>query len=190
MKRLIVALILAVVYAPGLLAQSSRFCLEIGGFYGALQVVDSDIKDVYGSGTVYFPFLAVTWKGIILGAGYEGGYSKSGKIGLYQDPTTLKVNGFEVFVGYALTIKILAPYFRVGYGSYSYKQTIDSPYLGDFKVDGTKSTFSGSAGIKFYPIKRLFLAIEARFVPLKVKPLEKEVDLGGLRIEGGIGLTI
>jgi hypothetical protein len=57
-------------------------------------------------------------------------------------------------------------------------------------VDGTKSTFSGSAGIKFYPIKTLFLVIEARYVPLKVKPLEEEVDLGGLRLEGGIGFTI
>lgn len=190
MKRLIVALILALGFAAGLLAEGSSFHLEIGGFYGIRQVVDSDIKNVYGSGMVYFPFLAVTWKGIILGAGYEGGYSKSGKIGLYQEPTTLKVNGFEVYVGYALRIKSLAPYFRVGYGSYSYKQTIDSPYLSDFKVDGTKSTFSGSAGIKFYPIKNLFLAIEARYVPLKVKPLDEKVDLGGLRLEGGIGFTI
>ena len=190
MKRLIVVLILALGFATGPLAESSSFHLEIGGFYGIRQVVDSDIKNVYGSGMVYFPFLAVTWKGIILGAGYEGGYSKSGKIGLYQEPTTLKVNGFEVYVGYALRIKSLAPYFRVGYGSYSYKQTIDSPYLSDFKVDGTKSTFSGSAGIKLYPIKRLFLAIDVRYVALKVKPLDEEVDLGGLRFEGGIGFVI
>jgi len=190
MKRIMVALILAVSFASGLLAESSSFHLEVGGFYGTRQVIDSDIKNVYGNGMIYFPFLAVTWKGIIMGAGYEGGYSKSGKIGLYQEATTLKVNGFEVYVGYALRIKSLAPYFRVGYGSYSYKQTIDSPYLSDFKVDGTKSTFSGSAGIKFYPIKRLFLAVEARYVPLKVRPVAEEVDLGGLRLEGGIGFTI
>jgi len=109
---------------------------------------------------------------------------------LYQESTTLKVNGFEAYVGLALRIKCFAPYFRVGYGSYSYKQTIDSPYLANFKVDGKKSTVTGSAGIKFYPIKNLFLAFEARYVPLKVKPLDEEVDLGGLRLEGGIGLTI
>lgn len=190
MKRFIIASILSAGLASGLVAQSSSFHLEIGGFYGIRQVADSNIKDVYGNGTVYFPFLAVTWKGIILGSGYEGGYSKSGKIGLYQDPTTLKVNGFEVFIGYAFRIKFLAPYFRVGYASYSYKQTIDNPYLSDFKVDGTKSTVAGSVGIKFFPIKNLFLAIEARYVPLKVKPLEEEVDLSGLRFEGGIGFTI
>jgi opacity protein-like surface antigen len=190
MRRLIVVLIFAIGSFSCLLAEGSSFHFEAGGFYGTWQVVDSDIKNVYGNGMVYFPFLAVTWKGIMLGAGYEGGYSKSGKIGLYQDPTTLKVNGFEVFVGYAFRIKFLAPYFRVGYGSYSYKQTIDSPYLSDFKVDGTKSTYTGSVGIKFIPIKNLFLAIEARYVPLKVKPLEEEVDLSGLRFEGGIGFTI
>jgi len=190
MKRIIVALILSAGFASGLVAESSSFHLEVGGFYGTRQVIDSDIKNVYGSGMVYFPFLAVTWKGIIMGAGYEGGYSKSGKIGLYQETTTLKVNGFEVYVGYALRIKNLAPYFRVGYGSYSYKQTIDSPYLSDFKVDSTKSTVTGSAGFKFFPIKNMFLAIEARYVPLKVKPLEEEVDLGGLRFEGGIGFVI
>src|SRR4030043_843630 len=113
MKRIIVALILSAGFASGLLAQSSSFHFEIGGFYGTRQVVDSDIKNVYDSGMISFPFLAVTWKGIILGAGYEGGYSKSGKIGLYQEPTTLKVNGFEVYVGYALRIKSLAPYIRV-----------------------------------------------------------------------------
>jgi opacity protein-like surface antigen len=190
MKKLIAALILCAALASGVVAEGSSFHLEIGGFYGTRQVVDSDIKNVYGNGMIYFPFLAVTWKGITLGAGYEGGYSKTGKIGLYQEATTLKVNGFEVYVGYALRIKSLAPYFKVGYGSYSYKQTIDSPYLADFRVDGTKSTFTGSAGIKFYPIKNLFLAIEARYVPLKVKPLDEEVDLGGLRLEGGIGISI
>jgi opacity protein-like surface antigen len=190
MKKLIVASILAMGSFSGFLEGSSAFHFEAGGFYGTRQVVDSDIKNVYGNGSVYFPFLAVTWKGLMLGAGYEGGYSKSGKIGLYQDSTTLKVDGFEVFVGYAFRIKFLAPYLRVGYGSYSYKQTIDSPYLSDFKVDGTKSTVTGSAGIKFFPIKNLFLAIEARYVPLKVKPLDEEVDLSGLRFEAGIGLTI
>src|SRR4030066_400049 len=80
MKRIMVALILAVSFASGLLAESSSFHLEVGSFYGTRQVIDSDIKNVYGSGMVYFPFLAVTWKGIILGAGYEGGYSKAREV--------------------------------------------------------------------------------------------------------------
>jgi opacity protein-like surface antigen len=126
----------------------------------------------------------------MLGAGYEGGYSKAGKIGIYQEPSTLKVNGFEVYIGYALKIGSFSPYIKIGCGSYSYKQTIDSPYLSDFRVDGNKSTFSGSGGIKFYPIKNIFLAIEVRYVPLKVKPLEEEVDLGGMRFLGGVGFSI
>lgn len=190
MKRTLVVFILSGGFVSGLVANDSSFHFEVGGFFGIRQVVDSDINEIYGSGTVYFPFLATTWKGIILGAGYEGGYSKSGKIGFFQETTTLKVNGFELFAGYAFRIKFLAPYFRVGYGSYSYKQTIASSYLSDFKVDGTKSTVTGSAGISFFPIKNLFLAVEARYIPLKVKPLEEEVDLSGLRFGVGIGFTI
>lgn len=163
---------------------------DLGIFYGQRTVNDSDIKNIYGNGTVYFPYLAINvWKGIIIGGGYEGGYSRDGKIGLYNESTSLRVLGVEFFVGYQLRIKIVSPYIRIGYGSFSYKQTIDSPYVGDYKVDHKKSTVIISGGLKFYLIKNLFLAGEVKFVPLKVKPFEEEVDLGGMRYLAGIGFT-
>jgi len=190
MKKATMGLVLFVALVSGLAATNSSFHFEIGAFYGTRQTVDSDIKSVYGNGMIYFPFLALTWKGVILGAGYEGGYSKTGKIGIYQEASRLTVNGFELYIGYAAKISRFFPYIKIGYGSYSYKQTIDSPYISDVRVDGSKSTVTGSGGIKFYPIKNIFLAIEVRYVPLKVKPLEEEVDLSGMRFQGGVGFSI
>ncbi len=190
MKSAIFGLMILVLMTPGLLASSSSFGFEAGAFYGARQVADSEIKNVYGNGLVYFPYAALKWKGIILGGGYEGGYAKTAEIGIYKESSRLKVEGFEVFIGYEFKIRMLAPYFRVGYGSYTFKQTIDSPFLGNFKVDGKKATATGAAGIRIYPFKNLFLAGEVRYVPLKVKPYEDEVDLSGWRFSGGFGFSL
>jgi len=50
-------------------------------------------------------------------------------------------------------------------------------------------TFSISGGIKFYPQKNVFLAVEFKYIPLKVQPYDVEVDLSGMRILGGIGFS-
>jgi len=163
---------------------------NMGIFLGPRIMSDSDIKDVYGNGMVYYPFVEINvWEGVYIGGGYEGGYSKNGKIGLYSESTTLKVTGMELFIGYQFKIKMISPYINVGFGSFSYKQTIDSPYVGDYKVDNKKTTMTVCGGIKFYLIKNFFLAGEVKYIPLKVKPYEHEVDLSGLRCSGGIGYT-
>jgi hypothetical protein len=162
--------------------------LEVGMVYGRRMVADPKIRGVYGNGTVYDPFLAVRlWKGLAVGLDYEGGYSRTGKIGTYQEPTNLKVTGPEFFVRYAFNLKFVSPFVKVGYGSYSYRQTIESPYIAGHVVDGTKSSPSIGAGLRFFPVKFLFLSAELKYVPLKVKPFEVEVDLGGVRYLVGAG---
>ncbi len=124
--------------------------LEVGMVYGRRMVADPKIRGVYGNGTVYDPFLAVRlWKGLAVGVDYEGGYSRTGKIGTYQEPTSLKVTGPEFFVRYELNLKFVSPFIKVGYGSYSYQQTIESPHIAGHVVDGTKScpSFGGRAQV-------------------------------------------
>lgn len=176
--------------ASGLFGASSGFHLEAGALYGPRYVADSDIKNIYGEGLVYFPYAAIMWKGILIGGGYEGGYSKSGAIGLFEEASSLKISGFEFFIGYVIKIKIIAPYIKVGYGSYSYQQKIESPYVESFKVDHKKSAVTFGGGIRIYPLKNLFLMGEGKYVPLKVRPFDVEVDLSGLRLLAGIGFTI
>lgn len=173
-----------------LYAGNSILSFEAGGFYGQRQVADTKIKNIYGNGMVYFPCTSIIWKGIMLGGGYEGGYSRSGKIGIYEEPTSLEVKGYEIFLGYQLKVKYFAPYIKVGYGSYSYRQTIESAYVGEYKVNHKKTAVTFGGGLKIYPLKYFYFAGEVRYVPLKVKPFEDEVDLSGLRLLGGIGISI
>jgi len=115
-----------------------------------------------GERLVYFPYAAVPWKGIMAGGGYEGGYSKSAPIGIYEESSSLEISGFEFFIGYVIKIKIIAPYFKVGYGAHSYRQKIESLDVESFKVDHKKSAVTIGIGIRLYPIKNLFGVGEAK----------------------------
>jgi hypothetical protein len=168
------------------------YALELGlGFqYGPRTVSDSNINDVYGNGTAYFTSLRfVLGGGLEIGAGYEAGYERNGVIGLYQEKTTLRVTGYEVFAGYGFRIHALEPYLRLGYGRYVYKQEIESGSM-PFKVDDTKSGPTLAAGLRVHPWKGAWLSLEAKYVPLKVKPVDLEVDLGGWRLALGAGYSI
>jgi len=183
MKR--TAFVLALVF--GLAAAGYGLEIGLGLQYGLRTVADSKIKDVYGNGGVYFPSVRiVVWNGLELGAGYEGGYKREGVIGLFQETTTLRVTGYEIFAGYAYRLGALEPYARVGYGQYAYKQTIDSASM-PYKVDSDKSTVTLAAGLRYYPLSGAHLSLEAKYVPLEVKPIETEVNLGGFRLSVGIG---
>ena len=97
------------------------------------------------------------------------------------------MTGPEFFVRYELNLKFVSPFVKFGYGSYSYQQTIESPYIAGHVVDGTKRSPGIGAGLGFFPVAFLFLSAELKYVPLKVKPFEEEVDLGGVRYLVGAG---
>ncbi|MGB9006325.1 MAG: outer membrane beta-barrel protein [Candidatus Aminicenantales bacterium] len=180
-------------FIMGLALSISVQAMEIfGGLQAGLRTVsDSEIREVYGNGLCLFPYLAVNpWKGVIAGAGYELGYSKSGKIGLLHEATTLKVSGFEFFAGYQMPLGIITPYALAGFGSFFYMQTVDSPAAQD--VDASKATFFFAVGAKVHPLKglkNLFACAEFKFIPLSVKPFDESVDLGGMRLTLGLGFA-
>lgn len=170
------------------LALDSRARVEIGCSVGLRTITNADIKEVYGNGVNYFPNIALVWNGIMVGFGYEGGYKRNGLIGIYQESATLTVRGPEFFLGYQLNLNKFAPFFKVGFGYYSYKQVVDSDYLADYPVDGTKKGLTFGGGFKFYLIRKLFISAEVKYGHLKVKPYDTEVDLGGMRVNGGLGV--
>jgi hypothetical protein len=187
MMKKIVALSMLFAFAAGSALGAIHF--EAGIRAGTRTVSDAAIKSVYGNGTVYYPYVAVhPWKGLFVGVGYEGGYSRSGTIGLYGEPTTLSVTGFEVFAGYEIMFGTVAPFIKAGYGSYSCKQTVDSPYVADYEVDTVKGALVIGGGLKIFVSDKFFLSGEARLVPLKIKPYDTEVDIGGMRYTAGIGV--
>lgn len=182
MKKTLLSILLVLVLSWALPAVD----LDLGLFFGSRSVSDDQIKDVYGNGTAFFPCVsAAFYKGLFAGLGYEFGYSRDGQIGLFSEDTNLKVSGLEFFAGYRLDLNKVSPYLKLGLGSYAYKQTVS----GVARVDEKKSTVTLAGGARFFPAKGLFLAAEIKYVPLKVKPVDIEVDLGGLRLAVGVGYS-
>jgi opacity protein-like surface antigen len=182
MKKLLILslFLLAVVSLPAL---DLDLQLQLG-----LRTASGAVQDTYGGGMVFFPSLKLNvWKGLGVGVGYELGYKKEAAIGLFEEESTLKVSGFEAFAAYEFSRGKFAPYARIGIGSYSYSQEIESDFAPD--VDDTKVAVSLGAGVK-YVLDKLFLSAELKYVPLKVKPLDETVDLSGLRLLVGVGYRI
>jgi hypothetical protein len=166
--------------------------VQIGFSIGSRTVRDPKVKTVYGEGTVSSPGLQVGFgRGLSIGASLESGYEKKGVLGVHDNPATLVVDGIDLVLGYEARVKSIAGFVKAGYGLYRYRQTIrDNPYAAGFEVDQRKSTVVLGAGIKVYPAKFFFVSAEAKYVPLKVRPYDYEVDLGGWRFLGGLGLRL
>jgi opacity protein-like surface antigen len=175
-----------------LLASSARaWDVKIGIMGGARTASDPDIRRIYGGGSIYYPFLSVGLvKGFSLGTGYEGGYSRSGVIGSYRETTTLKVAGPEIFAGYWFRLEPLSLYLKAGWGSYGYPQTVDSPAARDFPVDARRGALLVAGGLQVFFSERFYLCGEVKYVPLKVRPYDREVDLGGFRYMAGVGYAV
>ena len=126
-----------------------------GIFAGLRTVSDSEIKDVYGSGIDFFIYLdAKVWKGLTLGLGYGLGYSQSGKIGIFEEDSTLKMNGFELFIAYQFELKKFSPFLKLGYAFVHYEQVIESAFATE-EVNDTKGALTISGGTKLFLSKPL-----------------------------------
>ncbi len=164
--------------------------LRPGLWYGPQKIRDAKIKSVYGEQSVFLPTLEVqVWKGLMAGGGYEFGYDREGKIGLDQSASSFRMGGLDLFLGYEQRLNKFGLFGKIGLGLYSYKQTIADLDVSSYAVDHSKTTITFMGGMKFYPTRVFFLAAEVRYVPLKVKPFETEVDLGGFRFMAGLGLA-
>jgi len=163
--------------------------VNFGGFFGIRTVNDSVIKEIYGNGMVVCPALSLSLKnGFGIGVSYEL-YNRSGTVKPYNELTRLKINGPEIFLSYAPSLGIVRPYVHAGYGFYSYKQTIESEYLAGYAVNDKASGFLFAGGVGLKIVKPIYVFLEAKYVSLKVRPIEDEVDLGGWRFGGGIGIS-
>jgi len=175
-----------------LLAGNARPLTVEAGLLGACRTVQSPrIRDVYGNGFVAAPFLAArVLGGLSLAVGYEFGYARSGTIGLYQESTDLSVHGWEAFLRWDVTGRRWTPYLKAGIAGFRYEQTIASAVPLSSRARGRKTTLLFGAGARIRLGERLFGLLEAHYIPLKVKPFEVEVDLGGWRFGLGLGFSL
>lgn len=184
-----------VLFLAGLLgfgtAAGAGVGVGLGVWYGPQRINDPKIRAVYGeSGTTLPYFELEIRRGWTIGAGYEFGYDRTGIIGPYEYPTSLRMAGWNALLGYEFRVRSVALFGQAGFGLYSYKQTIDNPSVTDMPVDAKKAGGVFSAGLKFYVVREFYLGLEARYVLLKVKPYDSEVDLGGWRFAVGAGFAL
>jgi len=170
------------------MGSTAQFALGLNAGYRYLD--DPTLGEIYGDGYVYEPYIRYSLSySFGLELSYEGGYKKSAPIGLFEEDSTLSVTGFQlagiVRVPF-LRIRNVSTYFKLGIGYYFYKQDIDSEFIRR-QVDHNKWTTVIGGGMSINLFRGLFLTAEVKSIPLRVKPFEINVDLGGIRILFGIG---
>jgi len=164
--------------------------IVLGVQLGYRQLKDPGLKDIYGDGFVFNPYMNYfPQSNYGLEFAYEGGYKKDAPIGLFQEDSTLSISGFQLCGVIRYPIWKLIPFFKAGIGYFSYRQDIQSEFT-RLKVDHHKWATILGGGIRFNMYKGLFIAAEVKHIPLKVQPFEIPVDLGGWRVLAGIGYRI
>lgn len=155
--------------------------------YGIRQVNDVNIKEIYGNGHVFLPAVRVSvFPNFSIQAAYEGGYKKSGMVGLYQNESTLQISGLEISTILWYRFSSFKPYIQLGGGYYFYRQDVDNDFV-RFQVDHKKVGFILGGGLDIDLYKGLFFSLGIKYVQLEVQPFDVPVDLSGIRILGGIG---
>ncbi len=164
--------------------------IALGFHLGYRQLKDPDLKEIYGDGFVFNPYVSyfpLHNYGIDLS--YEGGYKKDAPIGLFQEDSTLRVSGLQLCGIFRYPVWKIIPYFKFGIGHFSYRQDIQSEFI-RYKVDHHKWSTIVGGGLSVDVFKGLFFTAEARYVPLKVQPFDIPVDLGGWRFLAGVGFRM
>jgi hypothetical protein len=187
-KRLIKGILILVLV--GCVVQTSQAVqVGIGLHLGLRQVQDQIIKDTYGNGYVYVPYLRLMpFRSIGFEVAYESGYKKSGTVGLFDEDSTLSVTGLEFSAILFLPLRTFVGYIKFGMGHYTYKQDIDSDFT-RLIVDDSKWTSFIAGGINLRVFDGLYLSAEVKSVPLVVRPFDTEVNLRGIRFLAGIGYS-
>lgn len=171
-------LILFIFFLP-INVQAIDFRLGLGA--GFRKINDSYLRKVYGHGFVIIPYVQVGLsRNFAAELAYEGGYKRKAPIGLYQEPSTLKITGWEISGQLHYAFKIISPYIKLGAGYYFYRQDIESPYVRR-KVNHQHLSFQTAGGFQLFLQKNFFWQAEIKYVFLRVKPFEIKVDLGGIR---------
>jgi hypothetical protein len=170
------------------IGSAAWFSLGLNAGYRYLD--DLALGEIYGDGYVYEPYIRYSFTGpLSLELAYEGGYKRNGPVGLFQEDSALSVSGLQL-TGMArvpiLRIRGVSTYFKIGIAYYFYKQDIDSEFIRR-QVDHGKWTSVIGGGMSLNLFRGLFLTAEVKSIPLRVRPFDINVNLGGIRILFGVG---
>lgn len=155
------------------------FKIEAIGYY--FQPSDKAFKNIYGSGISYGGEISITiwkWISILAGGNY---YYKKGKTSFAKEETEIQIIPLYGGIKLQLPNSNISPYAGFGIGYFTYKET---SLIG--KVEEGNIGYIGQLGCLIKIAGGLFLDIKGSYSYCKVKPVDIEADLGGLK--AGIGL--
>lgn len=162
-------------------ANASTIRAEIKGAY--FRPTDAAFKEIYGQGQTYGAEI-----GLKLGKFFSfwvaaENFSKKGKMSFTQEETNLKIIPINVGVSLEIPLGLFAPYGRLAVGYFHYEE---SNILGQVKKNNLG--YLGQVGFFLKIFDPLYLDLFGQYSYCRVKPLELEADLGGLKVGLGLGL--
>ncbi|MHB8053726.1 MAG: outer membrane beta-barrel protein [Candidatus Aminicenantales bacterium] len=183
------AWLLALLLAGAGVSLAQTWEADVTGGYRTLK--DESLRGIYGNGYVVTPSLSLAVsRSLRVGAEYEGGFSRNAEIGLFKDPSTLKVRGGHVFLQYGERKGRVQPYLKVGMGLFSYQFDVERPTFSSLQVSNNDVSFFLAGGLRLVIIKNVFGTAEFKYAALWVDSYDDKVDLGGLRLLVGVGFGI
>lgn len=156
---------------------------EIKGAY--FSPTDEVFKDIYGPGRTFGAEVGFKFKkffGLWISA---ENFSKKGKMTFTQEETTLKIRPISAGLSLELGLDFISPYAHLGVGYFHYEE---SNVLGQVKKNNVG--YVGQMGLLIKIIGPLYLDFFGQYSSCKVKPLELEADLGGLKAGVGLGFQL
>ncbi len=183
------ALVLVLLLAGAGVSPAQTWEADMNGGYRTLK--DTTLRGIYGNGYVFTPTLSVAIsRSLRVGAEYETGFVRKAEIGLFKDPSTLKVRGGHLFIQYGERKGRIQPYLKVGLGLFSYQFDVERPALPSLRVANSDISFLLAGGLRFVIVKNVFGTAELKYAALWVDSSDDKVDLGGFRLLLGIGFGI
>jgi outer membrane protein W len=189
MKKFIFSLILLI--AVGLIgAETNNFSLSIGAGIRNVKGIEDETgtnlyTEVYGKNNIAYSidlgYQVHKSLQVFLHSDY---FSVNGKLTYTEEDTELKIIPIELGVRYFWGKKRIFPYIGAGTGYYMYKE---ENVIGT--VDEKKFGFFGEGGLKYQFTEMFFIDLKVKYIFLKVDGAEEQVDLGGLALTGGIGIS-
>jgi len=154
---------------------------EIKGAY--FKPSDEAFKDIYGQGKTFgveFGFKFNKFTGLWLSV---DSFSKKGQMTFTREETSLKIMPVSAGIRLEVPLSFISPYVHLGVGYFHYEE---SNILGQVK----KNNFGyvGQIGLLIKTVGPLYLDLFSQYSSCKVKPLELEANLGGLKAGLGLGL--
>lgn len=189
MKKFIFSLIFLM--ALGLIgAEANNFSLSIGAGIRNVKGVEDETgtnlyTEVYGKNNMAYSidlgYQVLESLQVFLHSDY---FSVDGKLTFTGEDTKLKIIPIELGLRYFMGKKMIFPYIGAGTGYYMYKE---ENVIGT--VDEKKFGFFGEGGLKYQFTELFFIDLKVKYIFLKVDGAEGQVDLGGLALTGGIGIS-